>query len=99
MQPDMDELAVTTRHATIACMNTRPRRNVIIHPSLAAGVVLVLTGALAAALAGFGHRWGWWAFTTGFVVLRWAVTQRSPGSLSPRSPWSAPLWRSGAGWP
>ena len=40
---------------------------------LAAGVVLVVAGAVAAALAGFGHRWGWWAFTTGFVVLRRAV--------------------------
>jgi uncharacterized protein (DUF1499 family) len=50
-----------------------PRRNAIIGLLLAAGVLLVLGGALTAALAGFGHRWGWWHFTTGFSVLRWGV--------------------------
>ena len=60
-------------HATIRSMNPRPRNNTITRVALAAGMLLVLGGAMAAALAGFGHRWGWWAFTTGFVVLRWAV--------------------------
>ena len=54
-------------------MNPRPRNSAVTRIALAAGVVLVVAGAMAAALAGFGHRWGWWAFTTGFVVLRWAV--------------------------
>ncbi|MGE5525295.1 MAG: DUF1499 domain-containing protein [Rhodospirillaceae bacterium] len=29
--------------------------------------------AVAAALAGFGHRWGWWDYRNGFAILRWAV--------------------------
>jgi uncharacterized protein (DUF1499 family) len=28
---------------------------------------------LASALAGFGARWGWWHFRTGFTILRWAA--------------------------
>lgn len=28
---------------------------------------------LLAPLSGLGHRWGWWSFTTGFGVLRWAL--------------------------
>jgi uncharacterized protein (DUF1499 family) len=28
---------------------------------------------LVSALAGFGARWGWWHFSTGFTILRWAV--------------------------
>ena len=36
----------------------------------AASAALVL---LASALAGLGTRWGWWHFSTGFTVLRWAV--------------------------
>jgi uncharacterized protein (DUF1499 family) len=54
-------------------MNPRPRNSAVTRVALAVGVILVLAGALAAALAGLGHRWDWWAFTTGFVVLRWAV--------------------------
>lgn len=49
------------------------RRTTIIRLLLAAGLLLVLGGALVAALAGFGHRWGWWHFITGFSVLRWGV--------------------------
>lgn len=40
---------------------------------LAAGLALTLAGGLMAALAGLGHRWGWWEFTTGFAVLRWGI--------------------------
>ena len=32
----------------------------------------VLTGC-AAALAGFGHRWGWWHYRTGFAILKAAA--------------------------
>jgi len=38
---------------------------------VAAGLVLVVAGALMAAVGGLGHRWGWWHFTTGFDLLRW----------------------------
>ena len=69
----MDGRAVTTDGGTISGMNPRPRNSAVTRVALAAGVILILGGAVAAALAGFGHRWGWWAFTTGFVVLRWAV--------------------------
>ena len=42
--------------------------------ALGAVVIVVALGAgLAAALAGFGHRFGWWHFTTGFMILRWAA--------------------------
>ena len=37
------------------------------------GFLLAVAAALAAMLAGFGTRWGWWEFPTGFQVLRWAV--------------------------
>ena len=69
----MDGSAVTTDGGTISGMNPHPRNRAVTRVALAAGVILILGGAVAAALAGFGHRWGWWAFTTGFVVLRWAV--------------------------
>jgi uncharacterized protein (DUF1499 family) len=51
----------------------RSRKNKIIRWMLAAGLLLAVGGALAAALSGFGHRWDWWHFTTGFSILRWAV--------------------------
>ncbi len=34
------------------------------------GLALALIAVIAAALAGFGSRWGWWYFMTGFAVLR-----------------------------
>jgi uncharacterized protein (DUF1499 family) len=40
---------------------------------LAAGLALTQAGGLVAALAGLGHRSGWWDFSTGFVVLRWGI--------------------------
>lgn len=39
----------------------------------AAGLVLAVGGALAAALAGFGARVGWWDFRAGFAVLTYAI--------------------------
>jgi uncharacterized protein (DUF1499 family) len=38
-----------------------------------AGFVLAVLGASAAALSGFGSRWEWWHFSTGFEILRWAA--------------------------
>lgn len=32
-----------------------------------------LLSGIVAALAGLGHRWGFWTFATGFDVLRWAT--------------------------
>lgn len=37
------------------------------------GLGLALLTALAAALAGLGHRWGLWDFGAGFAILRWAA--------------------------
>jgi len=38
-----------------------------------AGFVLAVLSACAAALSGFGSRWEWWHYVTGFVILRWAA--------------------------
>ena len=35
------------------------------------GFYLAVLAALAVMLAGFGSRWGWWDFRTGFTVLKW----------------------------
>jgi len=35
-----------------------------------AGAVLAILAGLTAATAGFGHRWGWWHYRTGFAVLK-----------------------------
>ncbi len=43
-----------------------------ISPPLAGFIVAVLSG-LAAAFSGFGARWGWWHFMTGFAILKWAA--------------------------
>ena len=37
------------------------------------GVTVAILSALAAILSGFGHRLGWWHFTTGFSILHWAT--------------------------
>jgi uncharacterized protein (DUF1499 family) len=39
----------------------------------AAAFSLAILASLAAALAGFGHRWGWWHYRTGFMVLKGAA--------------------------
>jgi uncharacterized protein (DUF1499 family) len=38
-----------------------------------AGLFVAILSALAAVLAGFGARWGWWHFMTGFLILKWAA--------------------------
>ena len=38
---------------------------------------LAVLGGLAALLSGLGHRWGWWGFETGFMILRWAAAAGS----------------------
>lgn len=37
------------------------------------GVTIAILSALAAAMAGFGHRLNWWHFSLGFTILRWAI--------------------------
>ena len=44
-----------------------------IFPVALSGFTLAVLAGVAAALAGFGTRWGWWYFRTGFVILRWAA--------------------------
>jgi uncharacterized protein (DUF1499 family) len=39
----------------------------------AVGFTLAVLAGIAAALAGFGHRWGWWNYRTGFTVLKGAA--------------------------
>lgn len=43
-----------------------------VSPPVAGFIVAVLSG-LAAALSGFGARWGWWHYMTGFAILKWAA--------------------------
>ena len=37
------------------------------------GLALAIGAGLFAALSGLGSRWGWWNFTTGFMLLRWSA--------------------------
>ena len=37
-----------------------------------AGAASLLLAVAAMAMAGLGSRWGWWHFSTGFTILRWA---------------------------
>jgi len=37
------------------------------------GTILAVLAGFAAASAGFGHRWGWWSYRTGFTVLKAAA--------------------------
>ena len=46
------------------------------------GSVFVLASGLAAVLAGFGSRWEWWDFTTGFTILRWSAYGGLAGGLA-----------------
>lgn len=50
---------------------SRPRKRA--SRVLAAIVVIIVGCAIAAALAAFGNRWGWWDYRTGFLILRWAL--------------------------
>jgi uncharacterized protein (DUF1499 family) len=38
-----------------------------------AGFVLAVLSGIAAVLSGFGSRWSWWHFRTGFLILKWAA--------------------------
>jgi uncharacterized protein (DUF1499 family) len=38
-----------------------------------AGVALAVLAAITGAFSGFGTRWGWWPFMTGFMMLKWAA--------------------------
>lgn len=37
------------------------------------GIAAAVLAAAIAIMSGFGAQWGWWQFTTGFALLRWAV--------------------------
>lgn len=41
--------------------------------ALTVGAVCVALAVILMALAGLGSRWGWWYFTTGFALLKWAA--------------------------
>lgn len=41
--------------------------------AIALAIAVALAFAVITALAGFGHRWGWWSFGTGFGMLRWST--------------------------
>ncbi len=53
---------------TSISMKSRPASRL-----LGAAVLLILACAIAAVFSGFGHRWGWWDYRTGFTVLRWSA--------------------------
>lgn len=54
-------------------MSGRKRRKALARRLSLPGLALALLTAVAAALAGFGHRWGLWDYTVGFSILRWAA--------------------------
>jgi uncharacterized protein (DUF1499 family) len=57
-------------------------RGTIIRAMLVLGLLLAVAGAVTAVLAGFGHRWGWWHFSTGFSLLRWGVYASVAGAAA-----------------
>jgi uncharacterized protein (DUF1499 family) len=59
-------------------MDTRTFRDFL---PLAACIFALLSGA-AAALSGFGTRWGWWHFSTGFAVMKGAAVGGLVAALS-----------------
>ena len=62
------------------------------------GLGLALLTALAAALAGLGHRWGLWDFGAGFTILRWAAYLGAGAAAMSACVWIyALLLRSGSG--
>ncbi|MEO8945203.1 MAG: DUF1499 domain-containing protein [Gemmatimonadaceae bacterium] len=40
---------------------------------MTAGATLVVLAVISMCLGGLGSRWGWWYFTTGFAILKWAA--------------------------
>jgi hypothetical protein len=44
--------------------------NILINYRAPAGLILAICAGLYAAISGPGTRWGWWHFTTGFIILR-----------------------------
>lgn len=38
-----------------------------------AGFAFAVLAAITGPLSGFGTRWGWWPFMTGFMILKWAA--------------------------
>lgn len=57
-----------------------------------AGLVLVVAGALMAAVGGLGHRWGWWHFTTGFEWLRWGFYASIAGIVASLAVLAGAAW-------
>jgi len=49
------------------------KKNVRVETIIYIGFFAAIIFGLAAALAGFGSRWGFWYFRTGFVILRWSA--------------------------
>jgi uncharacterized protein (DUF1499 family) len=71
--------------------------NRILRWLLAAGLVLVVAGALTAALAGLGHRWDWWHFSTGFSLLRWGIYASGAGVAASLAALAGAAWRKRGG--
>jgi len=49
-----------------------PDRTLVDHIA-PAGLGLAIGAGLFAVFSGLGTRWGWWYFTTGFMILRWSA--------------------------
>lgn len=58
-----------------------------------AALLLVLSSAAAALLAGFGSRAGWWHFRFGFQILTWAAYGGLAGAVCGLLGGLAALWR------
>ena len=58
-----------------------------------AALLLVLSSAAAALLAGFGSRAGWWHFRIGFQILTWAAYGGLAGAVFGLLGGLAALWR------
>jgi len=56
----------TLRHTNV------PNKTLVDHIA-PAGLALALCAGFSAAISGLGTRWGWWHFTTGFMILRWSA--------------------------
>ena len=50
-------------------------------PFALAGFILAVFCGIAAVLAGFGSRWEWWHFRTGFAMLKWAAYGGVPAAV------------------